>query len=225
MKVAIHQPQYLPYAGFFHKLAHCDLFIALDTVQFQKNGVQNRNKIKTAEGWQWLTVPVRHEFGQAIQRVKINTEIPWARKNWNALVTSYKRAPFFEQYAAGLEAIYARNEESLCNVNMLTTEWAMQALEIRTPIRYASELNAEGAQTELLVKLCRAVDATMYLSGPGGRRYMDLDLFKQAGIAVEFQEFQSPSYEQVFPQAGFVPDLSIVDAIFCCGPRAGELIR
>src|SRR5829696_3796305 len=97
--VAIHQPQYLPYLGFFHKLYHCDLFVALDNVQFQKNGVQNRNKIKTSQGWQWLTVPVLHDFGQLIQAVQISPNVPWQRKHWSTLVSNYGRAPFFQPLA------------------------------------------------------------------------------------------------------------------------------
>jgi hypothetical protein len=220
MRVAIHQPQYLSYLGFFHKLAHCDLFIALDIVQFQKNGLQNRNKIKTAQGWQWLTVPVLHNFGQTIRQVQINPDIPWARKHWNALVTSYKQTPYFQTLAPGLQMSYELSGTLLCEVNMQTTAWAMAALGIETPVRRASELDVPGAQTELLVNLCRACGATTYLSGPGGRRYMDLNLFERAGINVEFQEFVSPTYPQVFPGLGFIPDLSVVDALFSCGSAA-----
>jgi hypothetical protein len=101
----------------------------------------------------------------------------------------------------------------------------MDALEIKTPIVSASDLNASGSQTELLVNLCRVVNATTYLSGPGGRRYMDLTLFDQANIEVRFQEFSSPQYPQVFPRVPFVPDLAVVDAIFSCGTAAKEFLR
>ena len=97
--VAIHQPQYLPYTGFFHKIAHADIFVHLDNVQFQKNGLQNRNKIRTQQGWQWLTVPVAHHFGQLILDVQLDAGGTWPLKHWNALATNYSRAPFFKQYA------------------------------------------------------------------------------------------------------------------------------
>src|SRR5690349_2055934 len=100
MKVlSIHQPQYLPYLGFFHKLRHSDLFVALDSVQFQKNGLQNRNKIKTKDGWQWLTVPTQASLGQTIREVKIDRKAPWQRKHLGALQSSYARAPHYRQYA------------------------------------------------------------------------------------------------------------------------------
>jgi hypothetical protein len=220
MRVAIHQPQYLPYLGFFHKIAHCDLFIALDNVQFQKNGLQNRNKIKTAQGWQWLTVPVRHDLGQSIREVKIQSDLPWARKHWNALVTSYQRTRYFGLYSPGLQKEYEQGDSFLCAVNMRTTTWAMDALGIQTPLRYASEFDVPGAQTELLVNLCREVGATTYLSGPGGYKYMDLEVFERAGIAVQFQDFRHPVYEQRFQQLGFIENLSVVDALFCCGGAA-----
>ena len=108
MKIAgIHQPQYFPYLGFFHKIAHSDVFIALDHVQFQKNGLQNRNKIKSAskEGTQWITVPVRHHLGQAINETQMDDTASWQKKHWSAIVSNYSRARFFRTYAADLERL------------------------------------------------------------------------------------------------------------------------
>lgn len=222
--VAIHQPQYLPYLGFFHKLGHCDVFVALDNVQFQKNGVQNRNKIKTSQGWQWLTVPVMHDFGQPILGVAINPNVSWQRKHWNALASNYGRAPFFNEFSPSLRLLLEQEWHNLCQLDMALTQWAMAVLKIETPIVYASQLGATGNQTELLIKICQAVGADCYLSGPGGRRYMDLEAFAAAGITVEWQAFNAPVYSQLFPQVGFVPDLSAVDAIFNCGAEARSFL-
>ena len=223
--VAIHQPQYLPYLGFFHKLLHCDVFVTLDNVQFQKNGLQNRNKLKTSQGWQWLTVPVLHRSGQLINEVRINPKVPWQRKHWNALVSNYSPAPYFDVYGPGLKRLIDREWSSLCELNMVLIRWAMNALGIETPILYSSALGVEGNRTELLVNICKAVGAQCYLSGPGGRRYMELTAFEAAGITVIWQEFTSPAYDQVFPDVGFVPDLSVVDALFNCGPETIEFLR
>lgn len=225
MKAAIHQPQYLPYLGFFHKVAHCDVFVALDSVQFQERGVQHRNKIKTKDGWQWLTVPVIQNRGQLIQQVRLDGSQPWGTRHWKAIVSNYSRAPFFKMYEQELAQLLVCEYASLVKADMCLMEWILRQLEIDVPIVYASTMNVPGAQTELLLNLTRAVGATTYLSGPGGKRYMDLDLFARAGIEVEFQEFQSPTYEQVFPQAGFVSDLSVIDALLCCGPRVKEFVH
>lgn len=223
--VAIHQPQYVPYLGFFHKLQQCDLFVILDNIQFQKNGLQNRNKIKSHHGWQWLTVPVLHRLGQAICEVRLDRRQRWQKKHWNALVTNYSRAPYFHQYADGIRHLLEQDWEYLSQLDVALIKWAMEALQITTPLLYASELNVTGQRTELLINVCRAVGANAYLSGPGGRRYMELEKFNSAGIRVLWQAVPSPVYRQMFPEAGFIADLSIVDVLFCCGAMARQWVR
>lgn len=222
--VAIHQPQYLPYLGFFHKLNQCDLFVALDNVQFQKNGLQNRNKIKTSQGWQWLTVPVLHDFGQPIREVQINLAQTWQRKHWSAIMSNYGRASYFPQVAPSLQALYEQAWTNLCSLDMALMQWFMEKMAIVKPVYYASQLGVTGNQTELLINICQALGAESYLSGPGGRRYMDLDAFEAAGIEVKWQAFTSPVYPQLFPQVGFVPDLSALDGLFNCGPQVVEFL-
>jgi WbqC-like protein family len=224
--VAIHQPQYLPYTGFFHKIAHADIFVHLDNVQFQKNGLQNRNKIRTQQGWQWLTVPVSHHFGQLILDVQLDATGTWPLKHWNALATNYSRAPFFKQYAGGLKDLLLENKfDRLCALNVTAAEWVMEQLEIKTPMVLASTLDVSGTQSELLISICRALGADTYLSGPGGKQYMDMSAFENAGIKVIWQDFIPPVYEQVFRDTEFVPNLSIVDVLFNCGPQTTEFYR
>lgn len=223
--VGIHQPQYLPYLGFFHKIFHSDIFVILDSVQFQKNGHQNRNRIKTSQGWQWLTVPVLHRFGQRIHEVSVNPKVRWGRKHWHALTTNYSRAPYLRVYGPGLKEILEGDWTSLCQLDVALIRWAMQALEVKTPLVHSSELGVDGTRTELLINICRAVGADGYLSGPGGRRYMDLAAFEAAGITVLWQDFTLPVYDQMFPAVGFVPNLSIVDTLFCCGPATSKFLR
>lgn len=216
--VAIHQPQYLPYLGFFHKILHSDVLVLLNDVQFQKGGFQNRNKIKTKEGWQWITVPVLHDSKQLISQVRINKEVPWQRKHWTALKTNYARAPFFERFAIELEPILQRDWNDIAELNAMLIEWAMSALSIDTPVVLSSSLQHSAEGTDRLIQICQEVGGSRYLSGPGGRDYMQLDAFSNASIEVAWQDFSSPVYDQVFPEAGFQPDLSVVDALFCCGP-------
>lgn len=228
MKIAvIHQPQYLPYLGFFHKLRHGDIFVVMDSVQFERRGIQHRNKIKTSLGAQWLTVPVLHRSREEeiINEVLINSELPWARKHWNSLVTNYSRAPYFDKYGPELQQLLARKWSNLCELNIALIQWVMDALGIDKPIVYLSALSVTGNKTELLINACKAVGATTYLSGSGGRRYMELTAFDAAGIDVIWQNYSSPSYNQVFSDLGFLPDLSIVDTLFCCGPETKKFLE
>jgi WbqC-like protein family len=221
----IHQPQYLPYLGFFHKLLQGDVFVVMDNVEFLRRGLQHRNKVKTNQGEQWLTVPVLHRQKQLINEVSINADFPWTRKHWQTLKTNYSPAPYFETYAQDLQHFFDREWSSLYQLNMALIQWVMDVLDIKKPIVYASTLAATGHKSELLINLSKAVGANAYLSGPGGRDYMDLSAFDAANVEVIWQEFQPPCYAQLFPDAGFLPNLSIVDVLFCCGPKTRQFLE
>ncbi|RUR76288.1 WbqC family protein [Chlorogloeopsis fritschii PCC 9212] len=228
MKIAvIHQPQYLPYLGFFHKLQKGDIFVVMDSVQFQRRGVQHRNQIKTSQGAQWLTVPVLHRSRdeERINEMLINSEFPWSHKHWHTLMTNYSRTPYFDKYSSGLEEILTREWNNLCQLDMALIEWVMENLGIKKSIIYMSALEVEGNKSELLIDICKAVGADTYLSGSGGKNYMDLAAFETAGINVLWQEFSYPTYAQAFPELGFIPNLSIVDTLFCCGPETKKFLE
>jgi hypothetical protein len=227
MKTAvIHQPQYLPYLGFFHKLNQGDIFVVMDNVQFERRGIQHRNKVKTPQGEQWLTVPILHRNRDAelINTMLINNEIPWARKHWNTLQTYYSRTPYFDQYALELEKLLNQFWSSLFELDMQLLKWSMAVLNINKPIVYLSELGVSGSKSELLINACKAVGAKAYLSGTGGRRYMDLAAFEEADIDILWQEFTFPSYPQILPELGFIPNLSILDTLFCCGSETRQYL-
>ena len=224
--LAIHQPQYLPYLGFFHKVARCDEFIFLDHVQYQVNGLINRNKIRARDGWQWLTLAVNGRPDMPINQVQIDPRSQWRKKHWATLQTSYGRAPFFKTYADELKALYAGSESNdLSQACIDFARWGMKALGVERPCVLSSTLDVSGSSSEMLINLCRARGATRYISGPGGRQYMDLGLFAQAGIEVVWQEFTPPSYPQLFPATPFVENLSALDVLLSVGPSAGEWLR
>lgn len=220
----IHQPQYFPYLGFFHKLAQADVFVVMDNVEFLRRGLQHRNKIKTAQGEQWLTVPVLHRQNQMIREVNINHEFPWPRKHWGTLCTNYSPAPYFDHYAPTLKPLLFQDWESLRDLNLAMIRWVMQQLEIKVPMVNLSDLDVQGHKSQLLIDTCRAVGADTYLSGVGGKNYMDLALFEAAGIDVIWQDFTPPTYGQCFPDLGFIPNLSILDVLFCCGPESRQFL-
>ena len=225
MKIAIHQPQYLPYAGFFDKMDKADMFVLLDDVQFKKNEWQNRNRIPNSQGWQWLTVPVKYKFGQKICEIEINNKTNWMNKHYQALLTNYNQAPAFKDYQSFLKNVYGKKWERLSFLNVYLIENLKKFLGIETDLILSSELSVSGRKTGRLIEICRKLKADIYLSGPGGESYLDLDEFKKAGIELKFQNFHEPVSPQVFPEQGFQINMSIIDLLFNCGKESLKVLR
>lgn len=220
MKTAIHQPQYLPWLPYLLKAAQSDVFILLDSVAFQKNGLQNRNRIKTAQGASWLTVPVKQKLGQLITDVEIDNTADWRRKHWSTISQNYRKAPHFPRYASELEALYAREWTKLAELNIRLLELLFGWFQIETRVLRSSAMKAEGAASRLVLNLCLETGATEYISGEGGRDYMDEASFAEAGVRVVYKPAALPKpYPQLHPEAGFLGDLSCLDILFNCGPE------
>jgi len=222
--VAIHQPQYLPWLGYFDKLDRCDVFCLLDTVQYKKNEFQNRNRIKTADGWQWLTVPVTYRFPQRINEVGVNQTVDWQRKHLQALKTNYSKAPFFDTYYANFDKFYQKSYGMIVDVNVASIDLLVQLLGLEGKLVLASSLQLETEDPTLrLVEICKNLGGDSYLSGRDGAKYMDVDMFKNNQIEVLFQDFKHPQYPQCY--APFEPNMSVVDLLFNCGPESLAIIR
>ncbi len=223
MKVAIHQPQYLPWLGYLDKLDAADVFVVLDTVQFRKHEWQNRNRIRTKEGWQWLTVPVIDRFPERIDRVEINGRTDWQRKHAQALRLHYGKAPYWEAIGPELLAVLEKPWRRLSELNVAVLDLLARNLGIATPRVLASSLSAREEPTDRLVDLCRAVGGSAYLAGRHGPDYMDLERFRQAGIALHVQDYRHPEYRQRY--APFVSHLSVIDLLANGGPESLKVIR
>ncbi len=227
-----HQPNYLPYLGFFHKIAKADAFVLVDTVQFVKRGPFgwiHRNRIRSSgpEGWMWLSVPVltSGKFDQSIQEARIDDRSAWRRKHWRSLQLAYGRYPHFAEHAPFFEALYAREWERLSLLSEEIIRYLMKAFGLSTPFHRASDLaGLQGRAGDLILDLCARLKADAYLSGVHGKDYLDPAAFERAGIRLEFQAFTHPEYSQA-PYRGFVPSLAAVDFLFSVGPRAGEILR
>ena len=222
--VAIHQPQYLPWLGYFDKLVRCDVFCLLDTVQYKKNEFQNRNRIKTAQGLQWLTVPVTYWFPQRIHEVGVNQTVDWQRKHLQALKTNYSKAPFFDTYYESFEEFYQKSYEMLVDVNVACIEMLMELSGLEQKLVLASSLKVDTDDPSLrLIKICQTLGGDAYLSGRDGAKYMDVDMFSGYQINVFFQDFKHPQYPQCY--GPFEANLSVVDLLFNCGPKSLNIIR
>lgn len=224
MIVTIHQPQYLPWLPYFDKILRSDVFVFLDHVQFEKNGMQNRNQIKSPQGASWITVPVRQRLGQTILETELS-DVRVTTKHLRTLEMNYKKAPHYAEVIAAIGPILAQDHSRLCDLNVQLTLKMLDAFGYAGKILRSSELSGEGESSALVLDLCRKAGARTYLSGQGGRAYMKLDEFKAAGIEVLFQKYQGPEYEQRFPQTGFVPHLSAIDLLFNAGPGARKILE
>jgi hypothetical protein len=217
---AIHQPNYIPWLGYFFKIAHSDKFVFLDIAAYSCGSFVNRNSIKTPNGSAWLTIPVLKSgrFGQLISEVETSDIQPWARRHLATLQSNYGRAPYFKEILGLLEPHYRAatdNRKSLSDFNIEVICSIATYLHVNTQFIRASELNVSGHKTELLLDICRVVGATTYLAGTGGKSYQEDEKFENAGITPLFSSFSQRSYSQLF--GGFVGNLSIVDVLMNCG--------
>jgi hypothetical protein len=223
MIVAIHQPQYLSWVPFFDKMDACELFVFLDTVQFQRRGVQNRNQILGPDGPLWLTVPVNASRETLIQDVTI-AENPWQHAHVRSIETSYQKAPFYKDYAPELLELLSRKWERLVDLNIATTSFLAKALGITTRCVRASELNVTGAKQDLILDICTACQATDYLSGTGARAYQTSAEFSGRNIRLLYQNYEAKPYPQRFGGEDFTAGLSALDLIFNLGPASRDLL-
>jgi hypothetical protein len=227
VKVAILQPTYLPWLGYFDLLDQVDRFVFLDSVQFEKRSWQQRNRIKTPSGLQWLTVPVisSGRTGQRIVDVEFQEEF-W-RDHLRTIEMNYRRAPFFDRYYGSVSELM-RSSSSGSNLAALTIgliRWLAEAMEIRTPTVRSSELPAQGKRTDLLADICGSLDANAYLSPLGSAEYLvaDSQIMTTRGIEVTFQHYEHPLYRQLFPP--FQPYACALDLLFNEGEKALSIIR
>jgi WbqC-like protein family len=222
MIVSIHQPAYLPWLGYFDRIAASDLFIFLDVVQFEKNSYINRNRIKTVRGPIWLTVPVllRGHKTKTLTEIEIDERGNWRRKHLRSIEQNYRQTPGFTKKFKLLEAQFP----SLSKLTEFCFEqlkfWLVE-LQIKTKVLRASELPASGAKSDLVLSLCTLVGATTYLSGPLGRGYLNEHQFLDAGIGIRYHNYKHPKYSQLYGE--FIPAMAIVDYWMNC--PAGELFK
>lgn len=212
MKITIHQPEHLPWLGFFHKICRADQIVLLDNVQFSKNSFQNRNRIIGSDGPMWLAVPIliKGHTSKIINEMEIVSQSTWKKKYIRTIEQVYGRHPHFHLLSEGLIPLIEQDWELLVDLNVAIIQWFLKWLGHEKPIHFASSLDVSGSKTELLLQICRDLKATSYLSGPSGRDYLKEDLFQEAGIDVTYHEFGHP----VYPQLGnkdFVSHLSAID--------------
>jgi len=229
LTVAIHQPEHLPWLGFFHKAAQVDVFVLLDTVQYRHKYFQNRNRIRSHQGICWLTVPVLLKGrGRPLFRdVQINPwDLRWREKCWRSISLNYTRARFFEAHAEFFQGVYSRKWELLVDLNVELLRYLFHVLGITASVVRASELRASGTGPELIVNIAQELGADGYLSGISGiagRGTVPEELFQRRGIAVRYQAFHHPIYRQLHHP--FLPGMSVIDLLLNYGPESLAIIQ
>lgn len=229
MILSVHQPQYIPWLGYFDKIDKSDCFVFLDDVQYKLREYQNRNKIRIKDGWMWLTLPIMSKGlnRQKICDVKIDNDSDWQKKHWRSLKVWYGRAKFFKDYFSFFEDIYTRMWEKLIDLNIHIIKYILKELRIDTSLFYESEINTFSQGTDRIIEICKKIKADTYLSGVGGKDYLGEEKFIQEGIKLEYQNFVHPVYHQRYMKGkdSFLPYMSAIDLLFNEGENSIDILR
>lgn len=224
MRVAAIQPSFIPWRGYFDIIASVDLFVLLDDVQFTKRDWRNRNKIKTPNGTEWLTVPVVYNSrSQLILDTSIDYSQPWGKQFHATWRANYSRAPFFAQLSPLISDVGNGEDATISELDSKLTKRVCSYLGISTPMLFSSGLEIEGTKTDRLINLLRKLKATTYLSGPSADAYLDKDAFRRHGIGLEYKSYDYPPYSQQW--GTFDGAVTVLDLIANCGASARNYLR
>jgi hypothetical protein len=228
------QPSYLPWLGFFDQIARCDLFILYDDLPYSKDTWRNRNRIRTPQGWCWLSVPVVNAgvSRKTIREVQVSEHGNWRRAHWRSLRTAYGRAPYFECHEEFFARLYESRWRFLVDLNLAVVRYLVESLGTETPLLLSSAAGLERDYRRVypektdpagrMIFVCQELGAMQFLEGAVGRTFMDSARFEASGITLEFHEYQHPVYRQLF--SPFIPYLSVVDLLFNHGPESLDIL-
>ena len=225
-KIAVCQSNYIPWKGYFDLIAAVDEFIIYDDAQYTRRDWRNRNFIKTPLGRQWLTVPVVVK-GRYLQKI-CETEIidsGWARNHWKALVQNYSRSSYFDEVSSWLEPLYtAETFTHLSALNLRFIKAVCDYLSIDTLIKSSSDYELCDGKSKRLAYLCLQAGGEEYISGPAARKYIEEEVFSNAGIALRWFNYEEyPQYPQLWGK--FIHQVSVLDLLFNCGKKSGQFMR
>ena len=221
------QPTYLPWLGYFDLIDQSTIFVFLENVQFEKRSWQQRNQIRTPKGLEWLTIPVnvKGRYNQLVREVEIVQSSAFPHDHIRAIEFYYRRAPYFNNYFPKLKEILTEEVTLLCKLTIRLIRWIASEIGINAKFELGSQFPAHGPRSELLVDICKAVDAHRYLSPIGSAAYLstEYEIFHQNNIEVLFQNYDHPEYPQVYQP--FIPYASAIDLLFNHGSKSLDVIR
>jgi hypothetical protein len=216
MKITIHQPNYLPYFGYFQKMAQADIFVLLDNVQYSKDSYTQRVKIRTQNEWIWLTIPIEKTNNfRLIRDVKLPLDSRWRKKHKVSIISNYSKSPHFDKNF--IDEYFDFSTDSLNVFNEQGIRYLQQQFKIKTKLVRASEMNIDStlASTDLLLEIVKKLNGTSYISGPSGKQYLDEGKFSDNNITIEYFEPKILEYKQRWP--GFEGYMSAIDVLFNMG--------
>ena len=221
-KIAMLQSNYIPWKGVFDLAHRVDVFVFYDDVQYTKKDWRSRNKIPTKNGELWLTVPVetKGKFNQLVCEAMIDTSTDWQATHKKTLTLNYSKAPYFSEYGYILDDFYSEHRwTNLSEMNRYMTEKLARILGITTEFVNGPDLHCEGGKEGgKVIAICEKLGCDWFLNGPASKAFMDEELFRNAGISLNYMEYEYPKYRQrVYPFNHYV---SVLDVIFNCGPDA-----
>jgi hypothetical protein len=200
-----------------------DIFVFLDDVQYEKNYLINRNKIRTSDGSMWLTIPVHAKHDSLINDVKIDNSQNWGERHKKSILINYAKAKFLKDYVNFFDTLYEKQFDRLIDINVEIILYLMKTLDIKTKTIFSSELNVEGMGSDRILNICKSLNADSYISGQFGKNYLNIESFKNSGITIELQNFIHPVYTQCYNP--FVPNMSIIDLMFNEGINSKNILR
>ena len=215
MRIAIHQPDYLPYLGTFYNFYLADVFVHLDDVQYSNSNFHNFNNIKTPQGNCRIKIPIEYSFGDKILQVRTKDELGWKEKHLKTIRMNYLRSKYFVDFFPQLEELLMTKYNNLAEMNISVNETIAQAFGFSTKFVRSSDMDISTAREERVIDICKQLNASTYISGIGGKNYQNEQNFKQEGIQLAYTDYTSFEYTQLWQS--FIPNLSIVDYIFNCG--------
>lgn len=223
MTIAVLQPSYIPWLGFFEQMMSVDTFVFYDDAQYTKNDWRNRNRLKTRDGFVWLTIPVNGSIGLQIREVKIDSMQNWQIKHKKTISQLYSKTLFFDEVFTLFEPLWNNRYEFLLDAIVDSINLAVRYLDINTKIVFSSDMRLAGDKNQKLIDICKTLGADKYYSGLSAQSYLDIELFSENGIEVAFQRYNHPVYTQV--NGDFISHLSIMDLLFNCGKNSKQIIK
>lgn len=221
--ITIHQPEHIPWLGFFNKISKADVCVLLDNVQFRKNYFQNRNRIRTVQGSSWVTVPSNYSSGTLIKDVTIANDSRWKKKWWDTILMAYSKSRYAETYLDRFRMEIDKDWTNLSSLNISLINIINKFLDINVQFVLASELQVEGKGSDLILNICKKLDTNIYISGISGKDYLKPDDFKKENINIEFQIFNHPIYKQLYEP--FIPCMSAIDLLCNYGSDSLNIIN
>ncbi|MDP2730354.1 MAG: WbqC family protein [Dehalococcoidales bacterium] len=223
--VTMHQPNYLPWLGLFSKIAHADSLIIYDNAQYTTNSVINRNKVRTQNGWCYLTIPVNRKYYlDRIMDVPLPENRSWQEDHWKTISQNYAKTPYLKDYREFFQSVYQEDFGFLWKLNETLLLFLMECFSINVEVLRASELgiDPEVTKTDAIIAYMKKAGASAYLSGPSGRNYLEIERFAQNDIELKIFNFEHPVYQQRY--SGFIPNMSTIDLLFNMGPQTSEAL-